>query len=69
MRRAAPKLKGMNREERLVAAVREACVQAAVAAYEDGGMRGLCAEGRWELALEAIRDLDLSEVAGSRSQD
>ena len=36
--------------------------EAALAAYEDAGIRGLCADGRWEAALAAIRHLDLSLV-------
>jgi hypothetical protein len=43
----------------LAEAVRAACVAAAQRAYEEGGMRGLCAEGRWELAVDAMRALDL----------
>src|SRR2546426_9367952 len=43
----------------LAEAVRQACVQAALAAYEDAGIRGLCVEGRWEVAVGAIRSLDL----------
>jgi pentatricopeptide repeat protein len=31
-------------------------------AYEDAGIRGLCEDGRWEAAMAAIRQLDLSEV-------
>ena len=46
----------------LAEAVRAACVKAALEAYEDAGIQGLCAEGRWEAALSAIRDLDLSRV-------
>ncbi len=42
--------------------VRAACVNAAIQAYEDAGIRGLCAEGRWEAALAAMRLLDLSHV-------
>jgi pentatricopeptide repeat protein len=42
--------------------VRAACLEAALAAYEDAGIRGLCAEGRWEAALAAIRQLELSGV-------
>jgi hypothetical protein len=38
--------------------VRSACLQAALDAYEDAGLRGLCAEGRWEYALAAIRRVD-----------
>jgi hypothetical protein len=51
---------------RVVEAVRAACVDAALRAWEDGGMSGLCAEGRWELALQAIRELDLERLAHDR---
>jgi hypothetical protein len=43
----------------LAEAVRAACVAAAQRAYEEGGMRGLCAEGRWELAVDAMREFNL----------
>ena len=46
----------------LAETVRAACLDAALLAYEDAGIRGLCAEGRWEAALAAIRHLDLSGV-------
>ncbi len=42
--------------------VREACVRAALEAYEHAGLGGLCAEGRWELAVDAMRSLDLDGV-------
>jgi hypothetical protein len=42
--------------------VRAACLSAARLAYEDAGIRGLCADGRWEAALTAIRQLDLAGV-------
>jgi pentatricopeptide repeat protein len=32
-----------------------------VAAYEDAGISGLCAEGRWEMALDALRSIDPSK--------
>ena len=51
--------------------VRAACLSAALQAYEDAGIRGLCADGRWEAALAAIRQLDLSVLerpTGSLSQ-
>jgi formiminotetrahydrofolate cyclodeaminase len=41
-------------------AIRRALVDAAAAAYEDAGLSGLCAEGRWEAAVDAMRSLDLS---------
>jgi hypothetical protein len=46
----------------LVEAVRAACLDAAVRAYEDAGICELCAEGRWEAALAASAQLDLSQV-------
>ena len=52
--------------------VRAACLDAAIQAYEDAGIRGLCPEGRWEAALAAIRQLDLSALerpAGSSPFD
>ena len=41
-------------------AVRAALAAAARDAYEEGGLSGLCAEGRWDLALDAIRAVDLT---------
>ena len=45
------------------AAIRDACVETAIEAWEDAGMRGLCAEGRWEVAIGAIRSLDPDAIA------
>ncbi len=41
-------------------AVREALTAAARQAYEEGGLSGLCAEGRWELALDTLGTVDLT---------
>lgn len=38
--------------------IRDACIRAALEAYEDAGLRGLCAEGRWDCAVDAMRALD-----------
>lgn len=43
-------------------AVRAACMRAAVAAYEDAGIQGLCEEGRWEAAVGALESLDLRKL-------
>ena len=43
-------------------AVRQACLAAALAAYEEAGVLGLCAEGRWEAAVSAIQSLDLQRI-------
>jgi hypothetical protein len=42
--------------------VREACLKAAREAYENAGVSGLCEEGRWECAVNAIRSLDIEAV-------
>ena len=38
----------MTNSRQLAEAVRAACIKAALEAYEEGGVLGLCAEGRWE---------------------
>ncbi|MCC4266108.1 hypothetical protein LL240_16860 [Oceanimonas baumannii] len=40
-------------------ALRQACLDAALNAYEEGGLLGLCQQGRFELAMDAIDRLDL----------
>jgi len=51
----------------LAAAVRNACVLAALDGYERAQIAGLCQEGAWEAAVDAMRMLDLSALleAGS----
>jgi hypothetical protein len=49
-------------KHRLAADVRAACLKAAREAYESAGISGLCEEGRWECALDAIQALDLDAV-------
>lgn len=44
--------------------IRDACVEAALQAYEDAGIQGLCAEGRWEAALDALKAIDLVPLLG-----
>jgi len=47
---------------RLAEEVRKAVVQSAVDAYEDAAVQGLCCEGAWEVALTAMRRLDLVQL-------
>ena len=39
--------------------VRQACLAAASEAYDTAKLSGLCEEGAWECALDAVRSLDL----------
>ncbi len=46
----------------LAQAIRAACVQAAQQGYERAAADGLCDEGALEVALDAIRSLDLDQL-------
>lgn len=52
-------------KRRVAEAVREACLKTARQAYENAGISGLCEEGRWECAVDAIRSLDIESVFAS----
>lgn len=49
----------MNERLQIAETVRRACIDIAIQAYEDAGLSGLCHEGRWEYAIDAIRGLEL----------
>jgi hypothetical protein len=51
-------------QRRLAEAVRSECIRAAIEAHEDAGVRGLCQEGRWEAAIDAIRSLEIDRLLG-----
>lgn len=55
----------MNKPSTQAETVRNACIAAAVSAYEEGGVLGLCAEGRWEYAVSAMRQLDVAALVQS----
>ena len=42
--------------------VRQACIAAALRAYDDAGLSGLCHEGHWACAVDAMRALPLRAV-------
>jgi hypothetical protein len=48
--------------EDLAKRIRDACLEAVLQAYEDAGVQGLCAEGRWEAAVGALWTLDLAPL-------
>jgi hypothetical protein len=52
----------MSRNQVLAETVRQACIKAALEGYESAGISGLCADGRWEMAVEAIKTLDLGPL-------
>ena len=48
--------------EDLAKRIRAACLEAVLQAYEDAGMQGLCAEGRWEAAIGALKTVELAPL-------
>jgi len=52
----------LSEKRRLAQAVREACIGAALAGYERAAMDGLCHEGAWEVAVGAMRMLDVERL-------
>jgi hypothetical protein len=55
--------RAMERDrQQLAEQVRAALVETALMAYEDAALRGLCCEGAWEVAVSAMRELDLSSI-------
>jgi len=52
----------MEEALRIAQAVRDACLMVTLQAYDDAGLSGLCHEGRWECAIDAMRTLDLQTL-------
>ena len=52
----------------LIEAVRQTCIEAALAAYEMARVDGLCHEGAWECAVDAMRTVDLDSYTSSSSK-
>ena len=52
----------LTEPHQLAETIRGACIQAALDGYEDASMSGLCHEGAWELAIDAIRSLNINAI-------
>ncbi len=52
----------LQEQRQLAEAIRQACLQAALAGYEDASISGLCHEGAWECAIDSIRSLDINAL-------
>ena len=51
-----------DEKRRIAETVREACLRAALDGYERAGLAGMCLEGRWQVAVDAIQGLDMNTV-------
>ncbi len=56
----------MEEPLQMAEAMRQACMAAALQAYEEAGLSGLCQEGRWEYAMDAMRGLPLRPLVQAR---
>ena len=59
----------ISEKRRLAEAVRSACLHASLEAYERAAMSGLCHEGAWECAVDAMRALDLDAIISRPGAD
>jgi hypothetical protein len=63
----------MKVEDGVVAAfaekIRAAYLDTAINSYEDAAANGLCAEGAWEVAVGALRGLDISDLLQQMNQE
>jgi hypothetical protein len=55
----------MTDPHQLAEAIRDACLKAAQTGFEDALMDGLCYEGAVEVALDAVRALNIDAVIQS----
>lgn len=55
-------------DQQLAEAVRAACLKAAQQGYEQAAISGLCDEGALEVALDAIRLLDIQQLVADARQ-
>lgn len=59
------KVRDMTDPLELAGRVRNACVMAVLDGYERAQIAGLCQEGAWESAVDAMRMLDLTTLVAS----
>ncbi len=49
--------------------VRAACIEAALAGYENAAVAGLCGEGALEVAISAMRQVDIDAIVARGPRD
>jgi hypothetical protein len=51
-----------SERQRIAALVRDACLRSVLEAYERASLDGLCCEGAFECAMDALRSLDVKSL-------
>lgn len=59
----------LSEQRQLAETVRAACIQAALDGYENASISGLCHEGAWECAVDAIRSLNIKAILEQMATD
>ncbi len=50
-----------EKQKKLAELVKQECVKTALNAYEEASIKGLCHEGAWEYAIDAMKNLKIDE--------
>lgn len=58
-----------SRSRRIAERVRTACIRTALEGYEAAAISGLCKDGAWEAAVDAMRMLDVAALAAEAEDD
>lgn len=51
---------------KIAEAARRVCLAAAARAYDEARLRGMCSEGAWDYAMDAVRNLKLDQLIDER---
>jgi hypothetical protein len=58
----------MNNDEYILAEkVRDECIKEFIRAYEEGGIKGLCEDGRIEYAVDSVKSLNLQKILSTET--
>jgi len=52
----------------LATTIRDACIKVALDAYENARMDGLCHDGAWEVAVGAMRGLNVERIVNNSGE-
>lgn len=59
----------LHKQRQLTQLVRETCISVAITYFEDARTDGMCAEGAWEVAIAAMRKIDLEKIVQQLEED
>ncbi len=51
-----------NEQIKIAETIKKECIKTALEAYESASQNGVCCEGAWECAVDAVRSLDIAAI-------